>query len=90
MAAIDVSGRIFSFSFIPITGDKNSLLKLTCQCQSVQPMDHHQSGRVPQARVSIGGCGGMLPQKILKIGSLKAPFSALSGRNMWQNDTENR
>ena len=36
----------------------------------------------------LGGCGGMLPQKILKIGSLKTPFSALSGRNMWQNGTE--
>ena len=32
----------------------------------------------------------MLPQKILKIGSLKTPFSALSGRNMWQNGTENQ
>ena len=53
-------------------------------------MDHHKSGqRAPQARVSTGVCGGMLPQKILKIGSLKTPFSALSGRNMWQNGTEN-
>ena len=31
----------------------------------------------------------MLRQKNLKIGSLKTPFSALSGRNMWQNGTEN-
>ena len=35
-----------------------------------------------------GGCGGMLPQNILKIGSLKTPFSALSGRKMWQNGTD--
>ena len=51
-------------------------------------MDHHKSGRGPKARVSRGS-GGVLPQKILKIGSLKTPFSALSGRNMLQNGTEN-
>ena len=51
-------------------------------------MDHHKSGRGPKVRVSRGS-GGVLPQKILKIGSLKTPFSALSGRNMWQNGTEN-
>ena len=33
-------------------------------------MDHHKSGRGPKARVSRGS-GGVLPQKILKIGSLK-------------------
>ena len=38
---------------------------------------------------AAGGSGGILLQKILKIGSLKTPFSALSGRNMWQNGTEN-
>ena len=41
-----------------------------------------------QRRKFLGGCGGMLPQKILKIGSLKTSFSALSGQNMWQNGTE--
>ena len=38
---------------------------------------------------AAGGSGGILLQKILKIGSLKTPFSALPGRNMWQNGTEN-
>ena len=49
-------------------------------------MHHHKSGQLV-ARASRGS-GGMLPKKILKIGSLKTPFSALSGRNMWQNSTE--
>ena len=40
-------------------------------------------------RRRLGGRGGMHPQKILKIGSLKTPSPALSGRSMWQNGTEN-
>ena len=40
-------------------------------------------------REFLEGPGGMLPQKIVKIGSLKTSFSALSGQNMWQNGTEN-
>ena len=40
-------------------------------------------------RKFLGGSGGKLLQNILKIGSLKTPFSAHSGRSMWQNGTEN-
>ena len=40
-------------------------------------------------RKFLGGSRGMLPPKILKIGSLKTPFSILSGQNVWQNGTEN-
>ena len=51
-------------------------------------MDHHKLGRVRKGHKFLGGSGGMVPQKILKTGSIKTPFSALSGRNMWQNGTE--
>ena len=59
-------------------------------------MDHHKSGQwAPQAQAtsaegaSFWGDLGACSQKTLKIGSLKTPFSALSGRNMWQNGTDN-
>ena len=39
-------------------------------------------------RKFLGGSGGMLSPNILKIGSLKTPFSILSGQNVWQNGTE--
>ena len=33
-----------------------------------------------QRREPLGGCGGMLPQKIFKSESLKTPFPALSSQ----------
>ena len=59
---------------------KNPLYIVSCNLWTIINRDNGH-----RRREFLGGSGGMLPQKILKIGSLKTPFSALSGRNMWQN-----
>ena len=52
-------------------------------------MDRHKSvQRAPQVQATSAS-GGMLLRKTLKNGSLETPFSSLSGRNMWQNGTDN-
>ena len=40
-------------------------------------------------REFLGGVWGRTSPENFEIGSLKTPFSALWGRNMWQNGTEN-